>query len=109
MRTPRKSPSTFTIQKTAQSLQDGSAYPKPFRSQNRIGSKIRFGLCFATPRAKLAKFPTWYTTWPIAHLKTFPDTKTASLQKFGLLLLRNSASKARQISYMVHGTSVHGT
>ena len=35
--------------------------------------------------------------------------KTASIQKFALLLLRNSASIARQISYMVHGTSVHGT
>ena len=27
--------------KTTQSLQDGSAYPKPFRSQKRIASEIR--------------------------------------------------------------------
>ena len=35
--------------------------------------------------------------------------KTALIQKFALLLLRSFARKARQILYMVHGTSVHGT
>ena len=34
--------------------------------------------------------------------KNLSAPKTASLQKFALLLLRNSASTARQISYMVH-------
>ena len=36
-------------------------------------------------------------------------SKSAPLQKFALLSLRSFASAARQISYMVHGTSVHGT
>ena len=77
--------------------------PKPHRFKNSPCS------CFATPRAQLAKFPTWYTVhgpWYIylVHLKTFPLPKPHRFRNSLWLMLRNSASTARQISCMVHGT-----
>ena len=61
MRTLKKSLHTLIIRKNCTKPARRFSFQKPFRSRNRIGSKIRLGLCFATPRAELAKFDTWYT------------------------------------------------
>ena len=49
------------FKKTAQSLQDGSAYPKTFPLPKPHRFKNSPCSCPATPRAQLTKFPTWYT------------------------------------------------